>query len=119
MGAEFDPSAPWNQRDPEPREFRCEVTVTVSRSDTVATTSYAEEAPEYPDYAGGVDLSNVNWEEDYYDNSPDLPTLLSELAARLEKWMPAGLPEREVRDARELIEQARGWKLVETEVEPE
>ena len=119
MGAEFDPSAPWNQREPEPREFRCEVTVTVRKKDTVSTTSYAEEAPEYPDYMGGVDLSNVDWEEDYYRNCPSLPELLCKMADRLEKWMPAGLPEREVRDVRELIEQARGWKLVETEVEPE
>ena len=69
MGAEHDPQAPWNQSDPEPRQYDCEVTVTLQKTMPVNTVNYIEEAPEFPDYFGGVDLSEVNWEDEYRESS--------------------------------------------------
>jgi len=118
-GAEFDPNAPWNQREPKAKEFDVDVMVTIRKDDVVATTSYIEEEPEYPDYIGGVVItSDVDWKEDYYENNYDVPTLLNEMADLLEKWIPKDAAGYEKFEAKELIRQARGWEVVETEIEP-
>ncbi len=115
MGAEHDPRAPWNQHDPEPRQYDCEVTVTLYKTMPVNTMNYIEEAPEYPDYLGGVDLSEVDWEEEYRDQYYSVPTLLEKMADMLEA-LTKDADKRTRRDAMELIEEARGWEVYETEV---
>lgn len=115
MGAEHDPQAPWNQSDPEPRQYDCEVTVTLQKTMPVNTVNYIEEAPEYPDYFGGVDLSEVNWEDEYREQYYSVPTLLEKMADMLEA-LTKDADKRTRSDAMELIEEARGWEVYETEV---
>lgn len=54
MGAEFDPSAPWNDNDPEPVEKEVDYSCTLSRTALVEITDY---------YPGHV---NKEWDEDGY-----------------------------------------------------
>lgn len=39
-GAEFDPNAPWNEMEPEEREYDIEATFDLRRIDAVLTTDY-------------------------------------------------------------------------------
>lgn len=39
-GAEYDPNAPWNQVDPEPRKIEVTVSITLSKTVEVEVTDY-------------------------------------------------------------------------------
>lgn len=116
MGAEHDPRAPWNEKEVEERVFDCEVTVTLRKVVPVATQSYIEEPAEYPDYMGGIDTSEVCWEDEYQSRCTPLPSLLERLSELVERWRPSSLERGEAQEVDELLSEARGWELVETEV---
>lgn len=42
-GAEYDPKAPWNQVDPEPRKIEVTVSITLSKTVEVEVTDYIAE----------------------------------------------------------------------------
>ena len=42
-GAEYDPRAPWNQVDPEPRKIEVTVSITLSKTVEVEVTDYTAE----------------------------------------------------------------------------
>lgn len=52
-GAEYDPKAPWNQVDPEPRKIEVTVSITLSKTVEVEVTDYiAEEDSDEDGYHG-------------------------------------------------------------------
>ena len=53
-GAEYDRNAPWNQSDPESREFDIEVIDSILLSATITTDNYIEEIDEDEDGRSSV-----------------------------------------------------------------
>lgn len=52
-GAEYDPKAPWNQVEPEPRKIEVTVSITLSKTVEVEVTDYiAEEDSDEDGYHG-------------------------------------------------------------------
>lgn len=43
VGAEYDPKAPWNQIDPEPRKIEVTVSITLSKTVEVEVSDYTTE----------------------------------------------------------------------------
>ena len=119
MGAEFDPSAPWNEREQEPKEYPCEVHCLLTKVTEVATTDYCQEEPEPWNgiYGCCTDLSAVDWEQDYKSQNQELTTVLERMADLLQQWMPNDLPARERMEAECLIATAKGWEIEELIVE--
>lgn len=53
VGAEYDPRAPWNQVDPEPKKIEVTVSITLSKTVEVEVTDYiAEEDSDEDGYHG-------------------------------------------------------------------
>lgn len=85
------PDAPWNQSDPEDKEFSVFCSQTLSKSTTVLTDNYVpgDSGVDYePDGEGGYyssawqdpdNTSNTNWEAVYHDNDHYTPIQLINL----------------------------------------
>lgn len=84
-GAEFDPNAPWNQSEPEEREFDCLCSQTLSKTVEILSSDYTEEVEEEYDDEGrkcrdvAIGTENINWEEEYHANDYHTPLQLLEL----------------------------------------
>ena len=94
-GAEHDPSAPWNQHDPEPVDVDVEYSVVMMRSITIETTDYDvekwEECERDDDgHLVGVcgetyNYDNVNWRKEYSEQHLTPIELIDELKNICEK----------------------------------
>lgn len=64
-GAEYDPRAPWNQVDPEPRKVEVTVSITLSKTVEVEVTDYIAEEDSDEDGHHGIryDYSECNLEQ--------------------------------------------------------
>lgn len=84
-GAEFDPNAPWNQSEPEEREFDCLCSQTLSKTVEILSSDYTEEVEEEYDEEGrkcrdvAIGTENINWEEEFHANDYHTPLQLLEL----------------------------------------
>ena len=112
MGAEHDPSAPYNEEIAPAREFLCRVDVTLQKDVSVSTSAYITD-----DY-GDVDTLGVDWEEEYVSNSITIDELLRELESYIEDDLAAsGCSARRRVRLRRLLDACRGWAVTETFVE--
>ena len=59
-GAEYDPKAPWNQVDTEPRKIKVTVSITLSKTVEVEVTDYTAEEDYDEDGYNGI---NYNYSE--------------------------------------------------------
>ena len=134
-GAEFDPSAPYNQSDPDDMDFDVTCSQTLSKTVTVTTNNYipgAEGVDYESDDEGGCyavpyhddpDTSDTNWAEEYHDNDHYTPIQLiglykETLKEQLKSW--EGMDEipsakAQIRRIEHLIEECEGWTEDETE----
>ena len=127
-GAEFDPSAPYNQSDPDDMDFDVTCSQTLSKTVTVTTNNYipgAEGVDYESDDEGGCyavpyhddpDTSDTNWAEEYHDNQYHTPAQLLELFKQcLEENMKNGLVFKTPKFTEDLIKECEGWCEDETE----
>lgn len=134
-GAYNDPSAPYNQSDPEEKEFSVLCSQTLSKSATVLTDDYTpgDSGVDYePDGEGGYyssawqdpdDTSNTNWEAVYHDNDHYTPIQLIQLFKKclkrhLEIWKETEdtkVGKIIIKKIEHLISECEGW--TEDEVE--
>lgn len=65
VGAEYDPKAPWNQVDPEPRKIKVTVSITLSKTLEVEISDYTteEEVDEEGNHNIYYDYSNCDLEQ--------------------------------------------------------
>ena len=118
-GAEFDPSAPWNDHDPDPVAFECKVTVIMNREVDVETKNYYQEPPEPWNgiNAWNYDTSDVDWHEEYDEQYMSVPDLLTNMRTLLLKLDVTNLTsaERDMYDR--VLEESQGWEEEDTEIE--
>ena len=64
-GAEYDPNAPWNQVDPEPKKIEVTVSITLSKTVEIEVTDYTvKEEFDEDGYRGtSYDFSECNLEQ--------------------------------------------------------
>ena len=137
-GAEFDPSAPWNQVEIPEQEFDVTISQTLSKDTTVCTNDYIPGASgvDYePDDEGGYcasgwhdpdDTSDTNWGKIYREEhyTPlDLIQMLSEKCKQelkeLEELGSEDAPyyyKQKKRELEHLIDECSCWTDDETEV---
>ena len=64
IGAEFDPSAPWNQVEIPEREFDVTISSSLSKSTTIESKDYLID--EDPD-GSYIDTSDIAWTKEYQE----------------------------------------------------
>ena len=127
-GAYSDPNAPFNQSDPDDKEFEVTCTQTLSKTVTVVTNNYIPGASgvDYePDDEGGCcavpweddpDTTDTNWADEYAENDYHTPAQLIGLFKRYLQNKLDGTP---VPDSpsylKHLIEECDEWAEIETE----
>lgn len=127
-GAEFDPSAPYNQSDPEDMDFEITCSQSLSRTVTVTTNNYAPGASGVdfePDGEGGYyktpwhddpDTSDTNWADEYHDNDHYTPIqLIALLKDYIEKDLMYGDSKYPESHLKHLLQECEGWTEDETE----
>lgn len=100
MGAEFDPSAPWNDQGPDPVEKEVDYLCTLRRTAMIETTDY------YPGHVGKEwdgegyvnnhdddDFSDTNWLEDFKDTYRTPIELIGELRKIAEDALIGKMPD--------------------------
>lgn len=123
-GAEFDPNAPYNQHEPDEKEFDVTCSQTLSKTVTVFSSNYEEGVDEEWDKEeGGVyksywcDTSNIDWAEEYAENDYHTPLQLIALFKRYLEDMLNGTETSSKHPSflKRLIEECDGWCDDETE----
>lgn len=121
-------SAPWNQSDPEEKEFSVLCSQSLSKTVTVTTCNYipGDSGVDYePDDEGGYyadqwhdpdDTSDTDWDEEYHDNDHYTPLQLIELFKQhLENELAKTEDVKDSRRIKHLIEECSDWTEDETE----
>ena len=120
-GAYNDPDAPYNEHEPEMREWDCSVSVTLAQVLPIGTKDYTEEPPEKDEdgffCSGSTDTSDVDWTHEYEEQYMPLDILLEKMADYLERVASGEqLGKREMRTIPELVRQARGWNVDDIDI---
>lgn len=102
-GAEFDPNAPYNQKDPEERTCEKHVAVTLEKKDVKIQV-----------WEG----CDEDWEESYNESCHTIPELLGLLGSYVRKEMDKLPKEQKGKRLRyrELIGECEGWEQTYFEV---
>ena len=122
-GAEFDPSAPYNEPVIPELDFDVTCTQTLTKTVTVYTSNYAEDVDEERDEEGHMcrtsyyDTSDTNWEEEYHNKDYHTPFQLIELFGRYlkDEIEHSGGISRQESYLKSLLKECNGWIEVETE----
>lgn len=127
-GSYYDSSAPWNQSDPDEKEFDVTCSQTLSKTVSVCTSNYIPGASgvDYePDGEGGYDAvgwhddddtSDTDWAEEYHNNDYHTPLqLIGLLKQVLEENMQHGLVFKSPEFTNSIIKECEGWAEDETE----
>ena len=127
-GAEANPNAPWNQSDPEEKEFKVTVSQTLSKNTTVTTSDYIPGGcfPETERDIDGYhtitchepdDTSDTDWKEAYKDEHLTPLQLIGEFKDFLTKYLPDPIIDvKGFQRFKYLIGECEGWTEDETEV---
>jgi len=116
-GAADDPSAPYNQRDPEPITREVEATFTVSKRLDVETTDYEAE---YDDEIRAMcyDTMATDWQSAYHEVYYDPCQLLALAAKLLSEYVdPKLLKHSDIMPYKAVIDEAGGWEVVDEQFE--
>ncbi len=123
-GAEHDPNAPWNEKPIQDVEFDVNVVQSVERTCSVITNTYM---PVYDEDTREEynDTSNVDWNREWMNQYMSIPDLLSEFAKYAEQELKvldqlsedAWRTREQKRYWKKIIENCKGWRVVDTEVE--
>ena len=117
------PDAPWNQSDPEEKEFDVTCSQSLSKTATVITNNYVP-GGEWCEYDDGItigghdpdDTSDTDWAEEYHDNEHYTPLQLIELFKQhLENELNRMAEVKNEKWIKHLIEECSGW--TEDEIE--
>ena len=100
------PDAPWNQCDPDPKEFDCDIAVTIVNTLPVSTSNYYIDSED-----GSLDTSDVNWEDEYKSQYLGIPALLGELAKYIEGELAGNVSDSRRWKLRQMLEECRGWDV--------
>ena len=114
--------APWNQSDPDEKEFDITCSQTLSKTVSVLTSNYIPGASgvDYePDGEGGYcacgwhdpdDTSDTNWADEFHNNDYHTPQqLLGLFKDLLIRDLENGNPMKSERYTKALIEECDGW----------
>lgn len=122
------PDAPWNQSDPEEKEFEVTVSQTLSKSTTVATSDYIP-GGYFPETEWDIDgyhtitchepddTSDTDWKKAYKNEHLTPLQLIGEFKDFLTKHLPDPIIDiKGFRRFKHLIDECEGWTEDETEV---
>lgn len=108
-GAEFDPNAPWNEREPKPINVKVWVNANLRREAAVGTTNYTDESDE-----GGysIDLHDgfADLERYYNEQHHGILYLLNELVKYINGELAGGgVSGSRRQELQAMLEDCQGW----------
>ena len=104
-GAEFDPNAPYNQMEPEEKEYKVTAMYCIRRTDEIWSTKYDED--------DNLCDPQRDWCEQHY-TPLELIDKCRELAEYMLEKRDDKYPEHVLRN---IIEDCSGWENVESEID--
>ena len=115
-------SAPWNEKEQSVITRDCEITETVTRKVTLATTDYVAEE-DWDNELGkcvSADTSDTDWAGEYSNQEYTVLELIDKLKAYVEEEIKNTSPNTgKCRKLQRLLSTCNGWEQVELEVEEE
>lgn len=115
-------SAPWNEKEQSVITRDCEITETVTRKVTLATTDYSADS-DYDDELGAcssVDTTETDWVAEYEEQEYTVLELIDKLKKYVEEDIKNTSPNTgNSRHLKRLLSACNGWEQVELEVEEE
>lgn len=118
LGAD-NSSAPWNEKENEPKEFQCTVSVTLEKTMKIETSCYNEywEKDDDGTPIHEIDTDDVDWNDEYKENHITLIEMLEELEGYVRQDLSmTGANTKKGRHLKELLKACRGWEETETDV---
>ena len=115
-GAEFDPSAPYNEPIIPDREFDVICSQTLSKSMTVTTNDYQ---PEFDEEDGRTyaNTEDTDWSEAFANSGGYTPLELIQLFGQiLESFFKCGIVFKTPKYTQDLINECKGWQDDDTEI---
>lgn len=115
-GAEFDPSAPYNEPIVPDREFDVVCSQTLSKSMTVTTNNYQ---PEFDEEDGRTyaNTEDTDWFEAFESTGHYTPLQLIQLFGQiLESFFKCGIVFKTPKYTQDLINECKGWQDDDTEI---
>ena len=113
-------SAPWNDKENSVITRDCEITETVTRKVTLATTDYSADS-DYDDELGAcssVDTTETDWVAEYSNQEYTVLELIDKLKEYVEEDIKNTSPNTgKGRHLKRLLSACNGWEQVELEVE--
>ena len=115
-------SAPWNEKEQSVITRDCEITETVTRKVTLATTDYVAEE-DWDNELGkcvSADTSDTDWAGEYSNQEYTVLELIDKLKKYVEEDIKNTSPNTgNSRHLKRLLSACNGWEQVELEVEEE
>lgn len=113
-GAEHDPKAPYNQKDPEPIEYNACVSICLSKSMQLITQDY--EVDGYPEECCAI-KTPLDPKDDYERDCYSILDMFTEFQNLLkEKLQDPNLDRIKRRKYQTMLEDASGWVVDDLEV---
>lgn len=109
-GAEFDPKAPWNEREIPERQFDVCISQTLSKSTSVTTKDYALDGM-------CINTSETDWGEAYKKEHLTPLQLIERYKSFLSKHLPDPVVDiKGFKEFKYLIRECENWVNDETEI---
>ena len=106
------PDAPWNQSEPDDKDFLVDVEYVLQKKAVKVTTD--DYSPEFDEETGHVDTNteDTDWENAYENSHYTIPELLSELESYIKKDLARykGSQTKE-RILNEMLRDCQGWEM--------
>ena len=106
------PDAPWNQSEPDDKDFLVDVEYVLQKKAVKVTTD--DYSPEFDEETGHVDANteDTDWENAYENSHYTIPELLSELESYIKKDLARykGSQTKE-RILNEMLRDCQGWEM--------
>lgn len=113
-GAEHDPNAPYNQWEPDEREFDVSVSVTIAKKTRLTTNDYSVEYDEEDGRLYYI-TDDTDWQKSYEDSEPSVLEMLEELKDYIKKELDENKDIDHIRKRKlqYMLDAAEGWDIDE------
>ena len=113
------PDAPWNQPgEPEEREFKCEVEITLTKKDFIVSTQYNHYVDQDEDGCyEEIDTSNIEWKKTWEEQVLSPLKLFEILKKMAEEKMEATEDRLEKTRLHDIIVACEDWEVYDLSVE--
>lgn len=114
-GAEYDPSAPWNQSTPDERTRDIDYSCTLHLLAPVSTTEYTPGEVETDDegytFRGEDDFADTDWLNEFLDQYRTPAQLIALLRDIASEFAAGRVPQKRISQWQHIADDCEGWEV--------